>query len=44
MNDKLQMDDRGCFTGPTSGSDNLYRISEYFKKLGVKKENPINNF
>jgi hypothetical protein len=35
MNDKLQCDDRGCFTGPTADSDNLYPISEYFKKLDV---------
>ena len=35
MNDKLQCDDRGCFTGPTAGSDNVYTISEYFKKLDV---------
>ena len=35
MNDKLQCDDRGCFTGPTAGSENVYTISEYFKKLDV---------
>jgi hypothetical protein len=35
MNDKLQFDDRGCFTGPTTGSDKLYTISTHFKKLDV---------
>ena len=35
MNDKLQCDDRGCFTGPTAGSENVYTISENFKKLEV---------
>ena len=37
MNDKLQFDDRACFTGPTADSENFYLISEYFKKLDVKK-------
>ena len=37
MNDKLQFDQRGCFTGPTDGSENVYPISEYFKQLDVKK-------
>ena len=35
MNDKFQFDDRGCFTGPTTGSDKLYTISTHFKKLDV---------
>jgi hypothetical protein len=35
MNDAVQCDDRGCFTGPTPGSENVYPISEYFKKLDV---------
>ena len=38
MNDKLQMDERACFTGPTAGSENVYPISEYFQKLDVKKK------
>ena len=33
MNDNLQHDDRVCFTGPTAGSENVYPISQYFKKL-----------
>ena len=37
MNDKLQSDQRGCFTGPTAGSENVYPISEYFKNLYVEK-------
>lgn len=37
MNDMLQTDDRACFTGPTANSTNVYPISEYFKKLDVKK-------
>ena len=37
MNDKLQSDQRGCFTGPTAGSENVYPISEYFKTLDVEK-------
>ena len=36
MNDKLQYDDRVCFTGPTDKSENVYPISGYFKKLDVK--------
>jgi len=40
MNDKLQIEDRGCFTGALNGSENVYTISEHFKKLDVKKENP----
>lgn len=36
MNDKLQTDERACFTGPTADSENVYPISEYFKKLDVK--------
>lgn len=35
MNDQLQCDDRACFTGPTAGSESVYTISEYFKKLDV---------
>ena len=38
MNDKLQFDDRACFTGPTANSENVYRISEYFTNLDVKKK------
>ena len=37
MNDKLQFDQRACFTGPTDRSENVYPISEYFKQLHVKK-------
>ena len=37
MNDKLQSQDRACFTGPTAGSENIYPISEYFTNLDVKK-------
>ena len=33
MNDSLQYDDRACFTGPTANSENVYPISQYFKKL-----------
>jgi len=40
MNDKLQIDDRGCFTGALNGSENVYTISEHFRKLDIKKENP----
>ena len=29
MNDKVQFDQRACFTGPTDGSENVYPISEY---------------
>lgn len=35
MNDKLQTQDRGCFTGPTAGSENVYPISKYFTNLDV---------
>jgi len=38
MNDKLQFDQRGCFTGPTDGSENVYPISQYFQQLDVKKK------
>jgi len=38
MNDKLQLDDRVCFTGPVADSENKYPISEYFEKLDVKKK------
>ena len=37
MNELLQFDDKTCFTGPTDGSENVYRISEHFTKLDVKK-------
>ena len=37
MNDKLQFDQRACFTGPTADSENVYPISEYFQQLNVKK-------
>ena len=37
MNEKLQFDDKACFTGPTDGSEKVYRISEHFTKLDVKK-------
>ena len=37
MNDKVQFDQRACFTGPTDGSENVYPISEYFQNLDVKK-------
>ena len=35
MNDKLQYDEQVCFTGPTANSENVYPISQYFKKLDV---------
>jgi len=38
MNAKLQFDQRGCFTGPTADSENVYPISEYFQQLDVKKK------
>lgn len=38
MNEKLQFDDRACFTGPTANSENVYPISEYFQNLDVKKK------
>ena len=38
MNDKLQCDERACFTGPTDGSENVYPISEYFKNLDVMRD------
>lgn len=38
MNDKLQCEDRACFTGPTANSENVYPISEYFRNLDVKKQ------
>lgn len=37
MNDKLQFDQKACFTGPTANSENVYPISQYFQKLDVKK-------
>ena len=37
MNEKLQFDDKACFTGPIDGSEKVYRISEHFAKLDVKK-------
>ena len=38
MNEKLQFDQKGCFTGPTHGSENVYPISRDFQKLDVKKK------
>ena len=38
MNDKLQCDEKACFTGPTARSEKVYSISEDFKKLDVTKE------
>ncbi|CAB3988446.1 Hypothetical predicted protein [Paramuricea clavata] len=38
MNDKLQRDERACFTGPTLNSENVYPISEYFKKIDAKTD------
>ena len=35
INDKLQKDDRACFTGPWVRSEKFYHISKYFKKLDV---------
>ena len=35
MNDKLQFDDKGCFTGPTADSEKVYTISNHFRKLDV---------
>ena len=35
MNEKLQFDDKACFTVPTDGSEQVYRISEHFTKLDV---------
>ena len=37
MNEKLQFDNKACFTGPTDGSEKVYRIAEHFTKLDVKK-------
>ena len=37
MNELLQFDDKACFTGPTDGSENVYRISEHFTRLDVRK-------
>ena len=33
----LMIADKACFTGPTDGSEKVYRISEHFTKLDVKK-------
>ena len=38
LNEKLQFDQKGCFTGPTHGSENVYPISRDFQKLDVKKK------
>jgi len=38
MNEKLQFDQKGCFTGPTANSENVYPISRDFQKLDVKKK------
>ena len=35
MNDKLQFDDKGCFTGRTADSEKVYTISNHFRKLDV---------
>ena len=37
MNEKLQFADKACFTGPIDGSENVYRISEHFTRLDVRK-------
>ena len=37
MNELLQFDDKACFTGPTVGSENIYRISEHFTRLDARK-------
>ena len=42
MNELLQFDDKACFTGPTDGSENVYRISEHFTRLDVRKGNSLN--
>ena len=31
LNDRVQINQRACFTGPTHGSENVYPISEYFQ-------------
>ena len=38
MNDKLQCDDKAFFTGSIPGSNNVYLISQHFKKLVVDQE------
>ncbi|XP_028405890.1 uncharacterized protein LOC114528451 [Dendronephthya gigantea] len=35
MNEKLQVHDRGCFTGPTAESENIYLISKHFTNLDI---------
>ena len=42
MNELLQFDDKACFTGPTDGSENVYRISEHFTRLDVREGNSLN--
>ena len=37
MNQLLQFDDKACFTGPTHGSEKVYRISKHFTRLDVRK-------
>jgi len=37
MNDKLQFDEIACYTGATADSEKVHPISEYFKKLDVRK-------
>ena len=37
MNELLQFDDKACFTGPTHRSEKVYRISEHFTRLDVRK-------
>ena len=44
MNEKVQFDDRACFTGPTANSENVYPISEYFKKLDAVRKKPEDTY
>ena len=37
MNELLQFNNKACFTGPTNGSENIYRISEHFTRLDVRE-------
>ncbi len=38
MNDKLQCDEKACFTGATAGSEKVYTISKHFTNLDVEKK------
>jgi hypothetical protein len=38
MNEKLQRDEKVCFTGLTDGSEKVHSISKNFKKLDVKTD------